>query len=192
LNQLGVILLQVYADDHDGWLPRTRWNHAYVIESSISYTLVDHYQMSKELVTCPSAATEGWGFADGVSLPKWLYPDSTAAMCYHYIGGHGGHSPGSNIYHGWHEYFVDPIKPIVTTALCEFPARNPFMWDTSYNPPDAVSHYAALPPRSNHANPDGTAVGENMLFGDGHVEWRQLRLGIGEYFGKDAATKFYK
>ena len=36
------------------------------------------------------------------------------------------------------------------------------------------------PPRSNHNNRDGTAYGENMLFGDMHVEWRPLTAGIGK------------
>jgi hypothetical protein len=73
------------------------------------------------------------------------------------------------------------------------------MWDQSFAA--TVPPWAWYAPRSNHANPDGTAVGENMLFGDGHVEWRPLNHGIGKdgdgtpagsAFGNDELILWYK
>ena len=117
-------------------------------------------------------------------------------MCYHYIAGHGGHSPQPWVWYGWAKtyyplFYSRKIRPVPKQSLCEYPTDNPFMFDIAYAPWDVSSHYSGKPSRSNHVNRDGTAKGENMLFADFHIEWRALNRGQAKRFGSDYYESFY-
>jgi hypothetical protein len=66
------------------------------------------------------------------------------------------------------------------------PSKNPWAFDVAFQV-ETLGNYWLYPTRSNHPNPDGTADGENMLFGDGHVQWVDLDeggRGHSQWFGK--------
>ncbi len=87
-------------------------------------------------------------------------------------------------------------------------SKCPLMWDISYDSvsaanyfnsvPYGTGHYWCLPDQSNHPIPgrdpdsNGTAAGENILFVDGHVEWRNLTEGYGQLWAYDYYQKFYQ
>ena len=187
LKQIGIIFM-MYAQDNDSWLPPGVWGEAYKIRNSVSRVLVNTYKMTKKLVTCPSTSKSGRGPYNG-----WWPHSGTAYLNYYYIGGHANHSSGGVWWYGWPmTFYWGGVRP---TPKLKFNSRIasicPLMWDISYNASDAANHYWLKPSRSNHANPDGTAVGENMVFADGHVEWRSLHNGRGRSFGRDYYDYFY-
>ncbi len=199
------VILSVYANDYDGWFPCGNYGQSNFMgsfgDSSLNQSIIlnSKYGMSKNLVTCPSAIKMGWCFFEPSRYwPYRSWPQSTAAaMCYHYIGGNGTYPTVRWwVWNGWIKtyfpLFNEGIRPVPKSDLCEYPARNPFMFDIAYSPDDVANHYSGKPPRSNHVNNDGTASGENMLFTDLHIEWRILERGESlQIFGYDYYEHFF-
>ena len=189
----------LYASDYDDYFPCSRYGIANVVSDGISRILNDNYSISKELVTCPAAITTGWSFFDTSIWPKKTWNtggDST--MCYYYLGGDGGRTGSGNI-NGWPAgYFPLRDKGVMPQAKTTSPTGNtsinPLLFDIGYDiteVPNSAHGSTWKPLVSNHANPDGTAAGINMVFYDGHNEWQKLASGLGQQFGKDMYTWFY-
>jgi len=186
LKQLS-LSINVYSTDQQGYLPRGDWGQSNCIVPSTS--LCYDYGVKKSLVNCPGASR----------VYSWPVPTvgGYPFSAYHYIGGDGYHGGGTGNYYGWFSayfplfYDARQIRPVPKFVVCRNPALNPVMWDISYDTVDLANHYSYKPDRSNHASPNGTAFGENMLFADGHANWIKLVNGSGEKFGKDWYDSFY-
>ena len=194
LKQLGIILF-LYAEDNDDWLPPGAWGEAFRIRSGVSNILYKRYNVKKQLITCPS----GDMYRRFYGNPGWTWPSTgDAMMSYHYIGGDGGVPPTEGSYwYGWHNTYFDlntPRRPTARTIInAKWADRTPLMWDISYDASDVASHYWYKPAISNHPLlKDGTAAFENVLFLDGHVEKIILDHGKGQYrWGHDYYDWFY-
>ena len=125
----------------------------------------------------------------------WSQNWDAGFMPYRYIGGNGGHPsyPDS----GWYPAYF----PLWTTEnIGPTPSFNqvvpnasvrPLMWDISCTAAElATVRWTTLPPRGNHANNDGTGRGINILFVDGHMQWRSLNHGTGQLFAQDALPSY--
>ena len=195
LKQLS-LSLNSYADDNKTWLPSANSGEARYISNGQSVTLKNDYNVNSAMVTCPSSDEMWWKSYAYPLARSWgsLPPQIWGAMCYYYIGGYGN---GSGSYYTWQSTYFPlfndsrQIRPVPMITLCKSPSQNPLMWDISYTT-TGVSNHNAGPPRSNHAVPNGTARGENMLFVDGHAEWKVLEMGNGENgeFGRDYYVHF--
>ncbi len=192
LKQCGVALELYASDDSEQRLPDADWGSSIFVHSG-KPSLAMSYGMDNLVVSCPSAYPTPGTVANG-SQSYVGYPVAETfdvynaeyygnGMHYYYCGGNGGYpttQPVGWIY-GWN-YGAGP-----QLQLRDLAGAKPLMWDISYTAQGVIpqsggplsGHYWIQPPRSNHANPDGTAFGENMLFGDGHVEWKPLNHGIG-------------
>jgi prepilin-type N-terminal cleavage/methylation domain-containing protein len=193
LKQMGIILL-LYAEDNDDWLPPGAWGEAFRIRAGVSMVLFKRYKVSKQLVTCPS----GDMYRRYYGNPGWTWPSTgDAMMSYHYVGGDGGAPKNlSYSFYGWYTTYFDcstPRRPTPYTRLnAKWADRTPLLWDISYDAADVASHYWYKTPVSNHPLKDGTAAFENVLFLDGHVEKVILDHGKGQYrWGKDYYDYFY-
>jgi len=187
LKQLGIILL-LYAEDNDDWLPPGVWGESFRIRGNVSRVLHSRYGVKKQLITCPS----GDMYRRFYGNPGWTWPATDAMMSYHYIGGDGG---AASVY-GWYTTYFNFNTPRRPTPKTRFNAkwadRTPLMWDISYDAADVASHYWHKPPISNHPNKNGTAAFQNVLFLDGHVEKQILTDGVGKYrWGHDYYDWFY-
>jgi prepilin-type N-terminal cleavage/methylation domain-containing protein len=197
LRQCGLCLM-MYASDQDDRLPHGWWGGANRIRLGLAVVLNDQYKMTKKLITCPSGTF--YNRPDEPAFANQLWPDATdsALMSYFYCGGNGLGS--TNFWYGWPSGnfpLFPEIRPTPEFGMnAGIASRCPLMWDVSYDQVSAVSFQSSIgkPTRSNHANPNsGTAAGENILFVDGHVEWRNLGvLGTGsQRFGHDYDDWFY-
>ena len=192
LKQLGIIFF-LYAEDNDDWLPPGVWGEAFRIRGNVSIVLLNRYKVKKQLVTCPS----GDMYRRFYGNPGWTWPAGDAMMSYHYIGGDGGVPPTQGGYwYGWHITYFNlgtPRRPTPRTIInAKWADRTPLMWDISYDANDVADHYWYKTPVSNHPNSDGTAVFQNVLFLDGHVEKQILSRGVGKYkWGRDYYDRFY-
>jgi prepilin-type N-terminal cleavage/methylation domain-containing protein len=192
-----MLSLNCYALDYGDWFPNGYYGFVNCIYNG--KMLLENYKMSKELVSCPSQTDKNWTFFDDVTCWPFIswgnVDDGLSPMCYNYYGGNGSMLTTPN-WHGWYTSLLVNtskgfIAPVPKTSLCQNPSINPFMWDLAYNLSDVLDHWGGRPSRSNHANTDGTAVGENMLYVDGHAEWIKLNSGNGECFGGDYYEIFY-
>ena len=185
--------LELYAGAYDGWFPYGVLGASFCIGRPRSqHRVLPEFGVRQELVYCPSAAEFGghwhWG--------------NTGATKYHYVGGYGGwpKTKSSSYYYGWvynGGYWPaksEGIRPVVSRSIIERgkPSQNPWAFDVAFTPGEAGTYWLK-PVRSNHANPDRTAVGENMLYADGHVRWIALENGISEkgMFAHDYYQPFY-
>jgi len=192
MNNLKQIYLgfALYAQDNGGWLPPGYFGTAFIIREGVSGILQDEYGITQDLVRDPSAAAP-------LDWRPWPQRGTGwAAMSYYYIGGRGGAGSGPGIYYGWYPYYFSQfgsvgVLPLPKLDSSRTPSKAPLMWDISYDATDVADHYSDKPSRSTHANPDGTATGENMLFADGHVKWRGLNHGKGIWFGRDYYDSFF-
>lgn len=193
LRQCGLILM-MYANDHEDRLPHGWWGAANNIRLGLAALLDARYKMTRNLITCPSGTF--YNRPDEPAFSNRLWPDaSDAVMSYFYCGGDGLGS--TNFWYGWPSgnfpLFPD-VRPTPEFRLnASTASRCPLMWDVAYDPISAAGAQVSIakPSRSNHPNPGlGTAVGENMLFVDGHVEWRNL-VSNPQKFGKDFDDWFY-
>jgi prepilin-type N-terminal cleavage/methylation domain-containing protein/prepilin-type processing-associated H-X9-DG protein len=203
LRQINLILL-TYADDYRGWFPMGHWG-VHTGLGRIDNTRImlhDQYGLTDTLVLCPSSADRNLNSGCFDHPQPWFrgYRSMGFAGSYFYWGGLGGLETnrwyGRVISSGYTPLWSKDIGPTPHLKLVPNPSQRPFLWDVAYSPGDADNsaghnHYWLLPPRSNHANRDGTAYGLNILFADGHVEWRPLRNGLGERFGADYYHSFY-
>ena len=170
--------LMLYAGDNNGSLPPTNCGIPFVITSGRN-TLDNNYGMTKKIVKCPSgtfATINNQNNGDqGSGLGGWESNDN-GQMSYFYWGGNGGFT-GANTWNGWHTSYISALPDVrptpylgvsdVNTAKC------PLMWDVSYGINGPV--YWNLPARSNHNRQNSVvAIGENVLFADGHVCWITL------------------
>lgn len=199
LRQIGTILL-MYADDHNGWFPDGDWGQSVNIgRTEATYkTLKSHYKITANLVWCPSAANSNVP-PSAAYAHKWYRGWEIGYVPFHYFGGDGGntHTNSATSWYGW--YTTGGYMPLWSQGIGPTPnikfvsnhANRPLLWDISYDAGDVLAHYWYKPPRSNHANIDGTARGENMLFVDGHVEWRPLENGVAQKFAQDYYDRFY-
>lgn len=201
LKQFGVALELYASDDSEQRLPDGDWGAANVFNTGRPLV---RYGLNNLVATCPSAYPFRGTVAQGSQ--SYFYPVRTnfntsnnIAMHYCYVGGHGGHP--SNPATGWP--YVWTYGAGAQLKIRDLSVSKPLMWDISYTQqgvqPQATSplsgHYWTYPPRSNHSNEDGTACGENMLFGDGHVEWIPLTRGRGKdpgHFFRDYYIACYK
>jgi len=176
------ICINTYSSDNDAWLPKGAYGESHWMYSA--RLLHDDYGLKSNLINCPSASRT-YKCPNGGSL--------YIMMAYYYIG---GVSTFGN-YYGWYSaYFplfndARQVRPVPKFVFCRNPSFNPLIWDIAYDANDVSNHYSGKPVISNHANRDGTATGENMLFVDGHAGWQTLRYGIGEKFGRDYYDSFY-
>ena len=189
LKQL-FLALDLYASNNGEWYPHGRWGESFCMRvRSQRRVLEQDYGVREQLVYCPSA-----GEFDG----GWQWSNA-GAMHYNYLAGHGGHGPAGYVSWGWvynggyWPSLTEGIKPVANRYIIEKASKNPMVFDCSYNAADAANHYWNRPVRSNHANSDGTALGQNMLYADGHVAWVSLDHGISEKgrFAKDYYELFY-
>ncbi len=189
----------LYANDNVDYFPQSRYGIANVVSKGISQVLKDNYNVTKKLVTCPAAIQTGWSFVDPSIWPKKSWTNSgDATMCYYYLGGDGGRTGTGNI-NGWPIGYY-PLRDLgvmpqaKTTSNNSHTSINPLLFDIGYDAsevPNSAHGSTWKPLVSNHANPDGTANGINILFYDGHNEWQKLDHGLGQQFGKDMYTWFY-
>jgi prepilin-type N-terminal cleavage/methylation domain-containing protein len=199
LRQIGVILW-VYADDHNGWFPDGDWGQSVNIGlTEGTYSILKaRYKISDKLVWCPSAAASNLP-PSAAYTHAWYRGWRIGYVPYHYFGGDGGNGQNSPpvSWYGWYitggymPLWSQGIGPTPNTKFVSNHGSRPLLWDISYDGGDVESHYWYKPPRSNHANRNGTARGENMLFADGHVEWRSLKDGVGQKFAQDYYDRFY-
>jgi prepilin-type N-terminal cleavage/methylation domain-containing protein/prepilin-type processing-associated H-X9-DG protein len=193
LRQCGLILV-LYASDNDDQLPVGYWGAANNIRLGLAALLDDRYKMTRALITCPSGTM--YNRSDEPAFANRFWPTaSDAALSYSYWGGNGTGS--TNFWFGWPQGYC-PLWPDVRPTP-EFrvnagsASRCPLMWDISYDAISAAGNQVGIckPSRSNHANAGaGTAVGGNILFVDGHVEWRNLGA-TSQKFGQDYDDWFY-
>jgi len=199
LKQCGLALEMYAQDDSEQRLPDADWGSSIFIHTG-KPQLSRIYGMNNFIVSCPSAYPDvgnvgnGSQSYEGNPVPQTFNTYNGEyygnGMHYYYAGGNGEYpltQPYGWIY-GWN-YGAGPQHQIKDLS-----GKKPLMWDISYTAQGVIpqsggplsGHYWIQPPRSNHANSDGTAYGENMLFGDGHVEWIPLDHG----FGKDGGLFF--
>lgn len=191
LRQCGVSLVLYAEDDSRNRLPDADWGAAVFIHTG-KPMLAKRYGLTWRVVSCPSAY-QGWSVCtfcyQGPANPRFDIYNANVydnGMHYFYVGGHGTW-PSNEI--GWPYVWRFGAGPQL--YLKDMEGTKPLMWDVSYTAKDVNSHYWIQPPRSNHSNPDGTGYGENMLFGDGHVEWIPLQNGYGKDWAGDAASSWF-
>jgi prepilin-type N-terminal cleavage/methylation domain-containing protein len=111
LRQCGLILM-MYANDHDDWLPHGWWGAANNIRLGLAALLNDRYKMTRNLITCPSGTF--YTRPDEPAFANQLWPEATgsALMSYFYYGGNGLGS--TNFWYGWAQNF--PLWPDVRSA----------------------------------------------------------------------------
>ena len=203
LRQCGLALRLYATEDSAQRLPNATWGQSGFIRSGRPQ-IVTQYGLNHKIVSCPSAANWATNYSYWCPVPKGFDTASNgqvyygAAMHYFYVGGNGGW-PCQGMQGGW--AYGWKFGAGVQLKLYDCSAAKPLMWDVSYISADVAGHYWTSPPASNHRNPDGTAYGENMLFGDGHVEWIPLNHGVGKdggftdisgWFWHDYYTLAYK
>ncbi|MBI4027630.1 MAG: prepilin-type N-terminal cleavage/methylation domain-containing protein [Verrucomicrobia bacterium] len=197
LRQIFVIL-DLYSQDNSG-RPPNGWCGSYSVMGyvDVARLLKAQYGLSDKLVWCPSAADPNLPTNPGGSGYWYGFNQNwdVGSMTYRYIGGDGGN--GDPAYSGYYAYFplwasqnVGPTpnfnQVIANASGC------PLMWDISCTPAElATVRWGTLPPRSNHANNDGSGRGINILFVDGHVQWRTLTSGGGQLFTQDTISFSY-
>lgn len=204
LRQIGTSLL-LYAGDNSGHLPNGRDGEAIrMVEGAAA--LRSDYGVTDGVMWCPSAADPKLVNPNGV-LPWYYNAWKGGYMPYYYIGGESV-QVGSLNWYGWlpggrFPLFStsDPWKTIGPTPSIlqvQNAAQRPLMWDVAYYEDmsqalwqDVSNHYWNKPTRSNHANEDGSGRGINVLFVDGHVEWRRLNHGFGQLFFADFYDRSY-
>jgi prepilin-type N-terminal cleavage/methylation domain-containing protein len=186
LKQFHISLVN-YADDNAGSYPDSMWDYICVMRNGDQRTLlIQDYGLVRDIVNCPSRTKDtcagGW-YGGG----NWW----GGGMYYWYLGGNAGNGGYpktfgwvySNTYWPFWKANWTGITPVPNDRLIRVPEGNPFVLDWSKR------GGGWLPDRANHANGAGNAVGENMLFVDGHVEWIKLKNGAGTkyrpYFGTD-------
>jgi prepilin-type N-terminal cleavage/methylation domain-containing protein len=199
LRQSGLSLTMYATEGYKQQLPDGDWGSSIFIHSG-KPQLSQAYGMINLVVSCPSAyptvgsvasgssSYEGYPVAETFNIYNGNYYGN--GMHYYYAGGNGGHPSAQPT--GWIYGFG--FGAGVQMYVQQLLASRPLMWDISYTAIGVQpqtggplsGHYWIQPPRSNHANDDGTAQGENMLFGDGHAEWKTLDRGI----GKDGGSFF--
>ncbi len=186
LKQIG-LAMHNYATDYDDWFPAGDYVEANFWHSP---TLKDDYGVSRSITNCPSQNSFPWFYYQA----SW----GTYNSAYHYMGGKSFYAfANAQNYYGWYSpkwpLFNDArkIRPTPRRMLCANPSDNPLMFDIAYNSVDLSVHYSYKPNKSNHSNSNGTAAGENMLFVDGHADWKKLNQGNGEQFGSDSNESFY-
>ena len=204
LKQCGVALELYGSEDSEQRLPDADWGCSIFIHTG-KPQLAKSYGMNHAIVSCPSAY-QGWDVCttcyEGPVDPNFdVYNGNYYGngMHYYYCGGNGEYPTTQPV--GWIYGWNYGASPSLQTK--DLAATKPLMWDISYTVQGVMpqsggplsGHYWIQPPRSNHANIDGTAFGENMLFGDGHVEWIPLDHGRGKdasYFFRDYYVASYK
>ena len=193
LRQFG-IALHAYDQDH-AELPGGNWGITYLIRNGTGHTtLRDDYGVDEGITLCPSAADfpSTWS--------RWT-GNARGRMSYYYLAGNGGRGSSAHTW-GWimggsyfYLYNSHRLAPHITMDRqigAPFPAfvdmnRSPLMMDVSYQL--RVANYSHALNRSNHARSTGDgvqaseearymAVGQNVLFVDGRVNWQ--RMGVPE------------
>jgi len=208
MRQIGTILT-MYGDDYQGRLPGVVSYGVWVTLGQIdgSYrVLQSQYGMTDKTVWCPAAADpkllpknitnvqQPW--YGGPGGPLGYRGWGSGYISYNYIGGEATYpAVGWYVWHGWiASYFplfnvydaANTIGPTPNVRLINNASTRPLVWDFGYTPNGVAGvRYWYTPPRSNHANDDGTGLGINVLFVDGHVEWKSLDHGYGQMFAKD-------
>ena len=200
LRQCGVAIRMYAQEESQQRLPMGYWGSSVFFKSGRPW-LVTQYGISYKIVSCPSAANWRTNSSyraypipksfDTVSNPSFY----NASMHYHYIGGHGQYPDPDGWAYSW------AFGAGAQLRLYDCSAAKPLMWDVSYTPSQAEAastgnggNFAYMAPVSNHRNSDGSAYGENMLFGDGHVEWIPMNHGLGKFgrFYGDYGVSCYK
>lgn len=206
LRQFG-LALSSYADDNDDWLPTGYWNAPYAISTNGMNQLASDYGITKEVLICPSnaAALPRLRYVDNVFPGTPIGEGTQLHFSYMYVGGDGywngaaNHFTAShnNPWMGWRNYpywtVAKGTRPTPRFGLnASIADRCPLSWDTAYTL--GSSPYSWSPAtRSNHVAPDDySAVGENMLYVDGHVQWHPLSFGFGPEKFYTAGTGFYR
>lgn len=171
-------------------LPPARYNVPNGFKENSHKILRDEYRVSKAMSICPS------GTAPAYSAYEWEDNNDAGSTGYYYWGGTGTHPSGvprSNAYpQGW-VWSSFPLRtsgffPAISanyeysagTAAAEFPrlphSQQFLMADITYYKLTATPH-AFLPSTPNHPINEGTSLGGNTSFLDGHVEWANLQPG---------------
>jgi len=193
LRQLGNACLG-YAGENDNWLPEGHWGECNSIRNF--QALRDQWNISAKVVTCPSGNPDWPGIASWNGNWKFVsavYSSySTPADCYYaYWGGYGGLSGDerAGIWKGWeigwgkfptrtydwrtNTWSRPQILPVPQITDIDRLSENPLAEDVSFSWYHIIElgwdHWANWPRK-----PGRWAVGANILFADGHVEWTNL------------------
>lgn len=110
-----------------------------------------------------------------------MLTDAHEASMYDLPGGRHDHvGPNKN---GWRmqtarwPYFAKGWYPQISAVKPDPDSIMPYFGgDIMHNKPGVAN--VTVPPITNHANPDGTIKGANLLFLDGHVQWQPIEPGI--------------
>jgi prepilin-type N-terminal cleavage/methylation domain-containing protein len=192
--------LILYANDNNGDLPPCSYGVAIII-GDVSVELCKQYGMTLKVIKCPSstwATSINPNYVDGPQWYGWGTDPNGGITSYYYWGGNGGWPPGPGYWFGYPTGTgMFPLWPTVRaspnlTVNLGNEAKCPLMWDVSYAT-DAPGYWWK-PIRSNHTSFHSIrAAGENIVFLDGHAEWRSLGpSGTGsERFGFDYYDSFY-
>ena len=210
LQQWGISCFTYAGDDGQQRLPSGALDTSCYIVSGMPQ-LAKVYGLTRWVATCPSAApftpvawdTPACEYTNPVSVTFETGNGLGGGRSPHYIY-LGGVPAEWQIYYGRFRYGAG-----MQWSLSDCSAVKPLAFDFAYTTGNS-GFYWTMPLVSNHCNPDGSAVGENMLFGDGHVEWRNLNHGIGadgnfnptntgsqfyfcyDEFGAGSTSSFYK
>lgn len=209
LRQIGLALMG-YAEDNDSGLPDGHDGYSVRIASwpASIYgpytTLKADYGISDNLAWCPSASDPA--LINPGAVLAWFKGWRIGYMPYYYIGGNAS-NPGAGNWNGWltgsrfplfdPANYANTIGPTPNLKLVGNASVRPLMWDIAYYEDDTTpwndvsNHYIYKPYRSNHANRDGSGTGENLLYVDGHAEWRKLKNGFGIHFFSDYYDRSY-
>lgn len=201
MRQIHVVLL-TYADDNDGWFPPVHWGDGTTFLSAntngtpapVAGAWTKRYFPNTRVLRCPAMdrdiVADGSVYWGGPGRDKYYW------TTYRILAGTSTHPPGYSFFFGWCMY-NDSQPNTVTRAPCpnlNFLGRSisgygePYDWwgtdgiyvDTADKLPALTDAYsrdsglwgqygrAAYIDASNHYSLDG----ENIVFIDGHGEWR--------------------
>lgn len=188
--------LLLYADDNNGVFPYTWWGNPSILmnyDTSTDGGFLPNYFPDTRILRCPSAERpSGWGGYN----PAWdnLIHWST----YRFLAATGNHDPGPTIFYGWPLQFqpmdtgvVGGPCPTVSAPGSLMPSswfvpgiyvrsagRQPAILD-GWEPSGIWIPFVSNPVRNNHAG------GENVVFMDGHVEWRNANQATSYFLFND-------
>jgi prepilin-type N-terminal cleavage/methylation domain-containing protein/prepilin-type processing-associated H-X9-DG protein len=169
LRQLGQYW-QMYASDHKGYFPNTgiSYGSLYFLLWSQRQVFVDKYHVnSGQFFFCPTAYYDYDRY--------WTYmlhspPEDVMIAGYFFWNAQGKAAPGdiySSVTEQWNAsmgYNLPPLEKNSDKRSAEIPLA--FDWVLQYGPNDWTA--------SSHKEGSYKPAGGNVLYGDGHVIWKQL------------------
>jgi|GEM_PF-3086962 len=186
--------VSLYELDLKGY-PLGMSNGGYVISSSSHVVLRDHYGMGVKTTICPNAQPYRTGTYDWES-------SGNGRMTYWHLAGHGGanEDPALNGYVSGN-LLLRQAGLIPRNRLQEIaePSLVPYSSDLGYPPGSYGTTPAAWNPlQSNHPDTRGVrpgfstvrAIGQNVVYFDGHVAWDMLRQNESVVYTRRAAGDY--